>query len=71
MKRAQLVKIKALVSCICAKGCILMPVHVLCLDMTTPPWCREKVCIILLLLFLYLISFLLFKCVSVWENTLA
>ena len=42
-KRAQLLKIKARVSSIIAKGCILMTVCVCFIDMTTPAWCREKV----------------------------
>ena len=36
------------------------------LDMTTPPWCREKV-----MVYYYLLLFLLFTCASVWENTRA
>ena len=45
-KRAQLLKIKALVPSICAKGCMLDDcVCVIWLDMITPPWCREKVMI--------------------------
>ena len=43
MKRAQLLKIKAQMSSIWAKGCVLMIVFVLSEDMTTPPWWREKV----------------------------
>ena len=43
-KRVQLLKIKAQVSSIWAKGCILITVRVFYLTyMTTPPWCREKV----------------------------
>ena len=42
-KMAQLLKIKAQVSSIWAKGCILMTVCVLCDDVTTPLLCREKV----------------------------
>ena len=44
-KRAQLLKIKAQLSSIWAKECILMTVCVcfIWLDMTTPPLCREKV----------------------------
>ena len=43
VKRAQLLKVKAAVSSLWAKGCMLMIVCVICLDMTTPPWWREKV----------------------------
>ena len=40
---AQLLKIKAQVSSIWAKGCLLNDcVCVISLDMTTPPWWREK-----------------------------
>ena len=41
----RVLKIKAQLSSIWAKGCILMTacVCIIWLDMTTPPWCREKV----------------------------
>ena len=51
---AQLLKIKAQVSSIWAKGCILMTVCVcfIRLDMTTPPWCRDKV-MVYIIIFMY------------------
>ena len=45
VKRAPVLKIKAQVSSIWAKGCMLMIVCVcvIWLDMTTPSWWKEKV----------------------------
>ena len=44
VKMALLLKTKALVSSICANGCMLNGcMCVIWLDMTTPPWWREKV----------------------------
>ena len=58
MKRAQLLKIKAQVSSILAKGCMLYDcVRVIRLDMITPPWWREKV----ILYYYYHIIMLLFN----------
>ena len=53
IKRAQLLKIKVQVSSMWAKGCMLDDcVCAIRLDMTTPPWWREKV-----LVYYYCIAF--------------
>ena len=58
VKWVQLLKIKALVSSLWATGCMFGDcVCVIWLDMTTPPWSREKYGILLLLLYYYWVEF--------------